>query len=160
MTSPLAGALPVSSAAWWDLTSLTVTVDLQWRYRHAWFCMVQGTLRACNELNERISPVRAANPKATWKELVAACNDQGVNLSVENLWMHSLNCLIVLLFHLLPITQCWREDGLSVFLQCLWSGLYWGGDWRPHWRAADSPSGHSLWLRRQVYINEDAHFFH
>ncbi|CAI8020059.1 Xanthine dehydrogenase/oxidase [Geodia barretti] len=43
-----------------------------------------GTLRACNELNERISPVRAANPKATWKELVAACNDQGVNLSVEN----------------------------------------------------------------------------
>ena len=47
--------------------------------------MVQGTLRACNELNERISPVRAANPKATWKELVAACNDQGVNLSVENL---------------------------------------------------------------------------
>lgn len=45
----------------------------------------QGALRACNELNERIAPVKTANPNASWKDLVKACYDEGVNLSVENL---------------------------------------------------------------------------
>ena len=47
--------------------------------------LLQGTLRVCNELNERIAPIRAANPNASWKELVMACYSQGVNLSAENL---------------------------------------------------------------------------
>lgn len=45
----------------------------------------QGALRACNELNERIAPVKTANPNASWKDLVKACYDEGVNLSAENL---------------------------------------------------------------------------
>lgn len=43
-----------------------------------------GTIKACNELNERIAPVRTANPEASWQQLMTLCSGQGINLSVES----------------------------------------------------------------------------
>jgi hypothetical protein len=42
-------------------------------------------MECCKMLNERIEPVREKNPDASWKEIIAMCGLQGVDLSAKYL---------------------------------------------------------------------------
>ena len=47
--------------------------------------VMQGTIRACNELLDRMKPVRDKNPDLPWKELVLKCFHASVDLSAKAL---------------------------------------------------------------------------
>ena len=44
---------------------------------------LQGTIRACEMLTDRMKPVKDKNPDATWKELVSLCFAQSIDLSAK-----------------------------------------------------------------------------
>jgi len=44
---------------------------------------VQAALNACDVINTRLAPVKAANPKATWPQLVSAASSMAIDLLAE-----------------------------------------------------------------------------
>ncbi|RVE48162.1 hypothetical protein evm_007222 [Chilo suppressalis] len=48
-------------------------------------CCAYSVIRSCQEIKARLEPVRVAMPTATWKELVFAADQQGINLQANYL---------------------------------------------------------------------------
>ena len=48
-------------------------------------CMCASAIVACQELKERMKPVADSMQNPTWLELVQACNQQNIDLSVRHM---------------------------------------------------------------------------
>ena len=44
---------------------------------------LQAVMKACQTLKDRMKPVKDKNPDASWRDLVALCSDQGIDLSAK-----------------------------------------------------------------------------
>ena len=44
---------------------------------------MQGVIQACQELNDRIEPIRDENPDLKWPDLIQKCFDESIDLSAK-----------------------------------------------------------------------------